>query len=105
MESPHPDLRDNVHETLNHDYTEEDQIINIRFGHATAVAGMIAARDNDLGVQGVAPRTTIYNYNYVENTTLANHVDALTRNKAVTAISNNSYGKRSRGRPIHGSQV
>ena len=105
MESAHADLRDNVNETLNHDYTEEDQIINPRISHGTAVAGIIAARDNDLGVRGVAPRATIYNYNYLENTTTANLVDAMTRNMAATAISNNSYGKRSRGSPIHRSQV
>ena len=54
IESAHPDLRDNVKETLNHDYTEADQIINPRNSHATAVAGIIAARDNALGVRGVA---------------------------------------------------
>ena len=105
MESAHADLRDNVNETLNHDYTEEDQIINPRISHGTAVAGVIAARDNDLGVRGVAPRATIYNYNYVENSTTANLVDAMTRNKSVTAISNNSHGKTSRGSPVHRSQV
>ena len=105
MENTHADLRDNVNEALNHDYTEEDQIINPRIGHATAVAGVIAARDNALGVRGVAPRATIYNYNYVENSTLVNEADAMTRNKAVTAISNSSYGHPSRGRPIHWPQV
>ena len=105
MESAHADLRDNVNEALNHDYTEADQITNTRISHATAVAGVIAARDNDLGVRGVAPKATIYNYNLVENSSLANHVDAMTRNKAVTAISNNSYGILSLGSPIHRSQV
>ena len=110
MESAHEDLRDNVDETLNHDYTEGGQaiyprVINPRNSHGTAVAGVIAARDNELGVRGVAPRATIYNYNYVENTTLVNLGDALTRNMAVTAISNNSYGYPSRGRPTHSSQV
>ena len=105
MESSHADLRDNVNEALNHDYAEEDQIINPSISHATAVASVMAARDNDLGVRGVAPRATIYNCNYVENPTLANHVDAMTRNKAVTAISNNSYGKSSWGNPVHSSQV
>ena len=105
MDSAHADLRDNVNEALNHDYTEEDQIINPRDSHGTAVAGVIAARDNDLGVCGLAPRATLYNYNYLEKTTTANLVDALTRNKSVTAISNNSYVKRSRGSPIHRSQV
>ena len=105
MESAHADLRDNVNETLNHDYTEEYQIIDPRNSHGTAVAGVIAARDNDLGVRGVAPGATIYNYNYLENTTTPNLVDAMTRNKSVTAISNNSYGKSSRGSPVHRSLV
>ena len=105
MDSAHADLRDNVNETLNHDYTEEDHIFRGRDSHGTAVAGVIAARDNDLGVRGVAPRATIYNYNYLEHPTLANLVDAITRNKSVTAISNNSYGWRSQGGPIFSPQV
>ena len=75
MDSAHADLRDNVNEALNHDYTEEDQIINPRDSHGTAVAGVIAARDNALGVRGLAPRATLYNYNYLEKTTTANLVD------------------------------
>ena len=105
MDSAHADLRDNINETLNHDYTEEDHIFRGRDSHGTAVAGVIAARDNDLGVRGVAPRATIYNYNYLERSTLANLVDAMTRNKSVTAISNNSYGWRSQGGPIFSPQV
>ena len=32
--------------------------------HGTAVAGIIAARDNGIGVRGVAPRATVYGYNF-----------------------------------------
>ena len=105
MEGTHADLRDNVNETLNHDYTEDHQIINPRNSHGTAVASIIAARDNDLGVRGVAPRATVYNYNFMVNPTTANLIDAMARNKAVTAISNNSYGKISWGRPTFESQA
>ena len=78
IDSSHEDLHDNVNETLNHDYTEEDQDIFIRrTGHGTAVAGIIAARDNDLGVRGVAPRATIFGHNLLDNWDMNNWVDAL----------------------------
>ena len=56
----HPDLIDNIDMSLNHDYgggyiPSEN--------HGTNVAGVIAARNNTIGVRGVAPMATIYGYN------------------------------------------
>ena len=61
---------------------------------ATNVAGMIAARDNDIGVRGVAPSATVYGYNFLGgfNSTGFNLYDAMLRNGVVTAVSNNSWG-------------
>ena len=44
-------------------------------------------------MRGVAPRATIYGYNYLayDQPTDAQTSDALTRNAAVTAVSNNSW--------------
>ena len=61
--------------------------------HGTSVAGIIAARDNSIGVRGVAPRATIYAHNLLEDYKVTmNVVDATTRNMATTHVSNNSWG-------------
>ena len=69
--------------------------------HGTWVAGVIAARDNDIGVRGVAPRATIYGYNLLLglNNTDRNRADAMSRNAATTEVSNNSWGFVDRGWP------
>ena len=94
MYHTHEDLKDNVNSELNHDYTGEDDIYNPFDHHGTNVTGMIAARDNDVGVRGVAPRATVYGYNILTpgGTTGLNIVDAMVRNGVQTAVSNNSWG-------------
>ena len=94
MYHAHEDLKDNVNSELNHDYTGEDDIYNPFDHHGTNVTGMIAARDNDVGVRGVAPRATVYGYNILTpgGTTGLNIVDAMVRNGVQTAVSNNSWG-------------
>ena len=100
MHYTHEDLKDNVDTTLNHNYNTDDTDIYDYFEwHGTAVAGLIAARDNDKGVRGVAPKATIYGYNYLEAVSDANRADAMTRNSATTAVSNNSWGPRDYGEP------
>ena len=88
----HQDLRDNVNTSLNHDYTDSDSIFYPFAHHGTYMAGIIAARDNGIGVRGVAPRATIYGYNYLVGQTFLNEANAMTRNMDVTAVSNNSWG-------------
>ena len=60
------------------------------------MAGIIAARDNGAGVRGVAPRATVYGYNYLagdwQQLEDINQADAMARNSVVTAVSNNSWG-------------
>ena len=93
----HEDLRDNVDASLNHDYTGGGDIHHPLEHHGTNVAGVIAARDNDVGVRGVAPRASIYGYNYLSSSTSLNVADAMARNREVTAVSNNSYGPEGPG--------
>ena len=93
----HEDLRDNVNASLNHDYTGGGDIHHPLEHHGTNVAGVIAARDNDTGVRGVAPRATIYGYNYLSSSTSLNVADAMARNREVTAVSNNSYAPKGPG--------
>ncbi len=93
MYHAHADLKDNVDEEKNHDYIGEDDIYTPLEHHGTNVAGIIAARDNDIGVRGVAPRATIYGYNLLaDDLSYFNLLDAMSRNAAVTAVSNNSWG-------------
>ncbi len=92
----HEDLTDNVNTSLNHHYY-------IGYGYhndysSTRVAGIIAAvGDNSLGVRGVAPEATIYNYDLDNSYNWRNPVDAnvknaMIRNKDITAVSNNNWG-------------
>ena len=89
----HEDLKDNVDTSRNHDYTGSGSIYTPLEHHGTHVAGIIAGRDNGIGVRGVAPRATVYGYNYLAGeTTVLNRADAMTRNRVLTAVSNNSWG-------------
>ena len=100
MDWTHEDLVDNVDSSLNHDYTGEGDIYHPFAHHGTNVAGLIAARDNDIGVRGVAPRATIYGHNLLDAPSPPGSVeiadtdiaDAMGRNADVTAVSNNSWG-------------
>ena len=69
MYHTHEDLRDNVDSSRNHDYTGNGNIYRPLEHHGTHVAGLIAARDNGIGVRGVAPRATVYGYNYLAGET------------------------------------
>ena len=95
----HEDLAANVSTTLNHNYDTGSHDIYSRYDHhGTAVAGIIAARDNGVGVRGVAPMATVYGYNYLadycQQCDDINTADAMSRNRVVTAVSNNSWGPR-----------
>ena len=92
MDPTHEDLRDNVNAALNHDYTGGGDIYSLFEHHGTHVSGIIAAKDNAVGVRGVAPRATIYGYNFLADPSLINVADAMSRNGVVTAVSNNSWG-------------
>ncbi len=94
MYHEHEDLRDNVAADLNRDYTGNEDIYSRFEHHGTNVSGMIAARDNEIGVRGVAPRATVYGYNFLAPgaSTLFNLLDAMTANHETTGVSNNSWG-------------
>ena len=93
----HVDLKDNVDTSRNHDYTGRGSIYTPLEHHGTHVAGLIAARDNGIGVRGVAPRATVYGYNLLaigSRLPFASMADAMGRNRETTAVSNNSWGPR-----------
>ncbi len=92
----HADLSDNINSALNHDYGARSNAYRPAEHHGTNVAGVIAARDNTIGVRGVVPRATIYGHNLLADgqiyATDMNEVDAMSRNRMTTAVSNNSWG-------------
>ena len=92
----HADLSANINSLLNHDYGARSNAYRPAEHHGTNVAGVIAARDNTIGVRGVAPRATIYGYNLLADgeiyVTDVNEADAMARNRVATAVSNNSWG-------------
>ena len=90
----HEDLKDNVDTSLNHDYTGSGDVYGPYHHHGTHVTGLIAARDNDVGVRGVAPRATIYGYNLLAYFSDLNAADAMARNREITAVSSHSWGRR-----------
>ena len=92
MHHQHADLHENVVVSKNHDYTGGNEIYDPFETHGTAVAGIIAAQDNGIGMRGVAPDATIYGYNFLVSDEMADEVDAMSRNADTTAISNNSWG-------------
>ena len=106
MNHRHPDLSPNVRTERNHDYHEPNTLSDIhRPGastHGTNVAGLIAARDDDQGMRGVAPRASIYGYNAILHAQGIQFYSALamTRDLADTAVSNNSWGSGDTGQPF-----
>ncbi len=94
VDPTHEDLYQNVDDTMTHAYGTADDY-SLDATHGTALAGIVAARDNHIGVRGVAPRATIYSYNLFLDpnaTTSTNVADAMFRNGANVAVSNNSFG-------------
>ena len=99
MHYAHRDLRDNVDESRNHAYYGSD-VFHASESHGTEVAGLVAARDNSLGMRGVAPRATIYAYDLIAFGLEADdEQDAMIRNLEATGVSSNSWGFEDDGLP------
>lgn len=91
MDVNHEDLRPNVAVGLSHDYTS--QHADEYMWHGTCVSGLIGARDlNNIGVRGVAPRVSMMVFALLDDVTSQNEYDAMTRQKSIVSVSNNSWG-------------
>ena len=92
MDWRHEDLHPNVEASRNHDYGGGNDIHHPYAHHGTMVSGVLAARDNSIGVRGVAPRATIHGHNFIAAQSAFSEADSMVRNGEVTAVSNNSWG-------------
>ena len=101
MDYLHRDLAANVVRGRNHDYDGGIPVLEPLYPHGTKVAGIIAARDNDVGVRGVAPRASIYAFDAISDDGFEDDhvVDAMTRDVEHTAVMNNSWGQGSTPAP------
>ncbi|MDP1921307.1 MAG: S8 family serine peptidase [Myxococcales bacterium] len=87
----HEDLQANASVADSHDYLGNATVDLAE--HGTAVAGLVAARDlNGVGGRGVAPRVSLVSYNFLQDSTSANELDAMVRGLATNTISSNSWG-------------
>jgi subtilisin-like proprotein convertase family protein len=100
LEIGHVDLVNNVVPGLSYDYVDLDD--NPTGGeHGTSVAGVSAAQGgNPHGGAGVAPAARLAGFNFLQNSTTANEVDAMLRGLDVIDVSNNSWGPGSNGIPV-----
>lgn len=105
-EITHPDLVDNVAAGASYNYNDgsDDPVSRASTCedsacHGTAVASIIlGVRNNGIGISGVAPKAKLSAFNYIlSNQSSATEQDAMTRNAANVAASNNSWGPRSFG--------
>ena len=95
LEINHPDLASNVNQSLSINYlnNSNDPTPTQNFGHGTACAGIIAARDNnDIGIRGVSPRATLVGYNLIAGYQSSRAFDSMIRNKNSVHVSSNSWG-------------
>lgn len=97
LEISHEDISSNVELNKSYDYYDGDNDPTGNLSsddsiHGTPVAGLIAAKDNNLGVRGIAPRASIRAYNAIKTGTITDIVDATIRDISNIWISNNSWG-------------
>ena len=103
IEMTHEDLRQNMVPNGSYNYLAElpDWPVGSPWAvpctkdqdHGTAVAGIIAARDNNgVGIRGVAPRAQLRSFNAMSGGTDLDILDALQRHVEDTDIYSNSWG-------------
>ena len=101
MHYEHEDLTDNALTSQNRTYhRSQSSIYNPADSHGTAVASIIAGRDNSSGVRGVAPRASIFGIKIHSNVPFTNDTEsgAMDPEMSNAAIFNNSWGPVTRGR-------
>jgi proprotein convertase subtilisin/kexin type 2 len=98
METGHEDLCGNLSTVKSYNYLKNSRDPNhyyLESGHGTSVAGVIGAKiNNNRGLRGAAPSSTLTARNILELNFLSDSVlsDAMTKDISGIHISNNSWG-------------
>jgi proprotein convertase subtilisin/kexin type 2 len=94
LEIAHPDLTDNIKSgaSVNVLGGGDPTPVNGGDAHGTACGGIVSARDNSIGVRGVAPRGLLSGYNYLQSGTLTHEVGAMQTSISTVDVSSNSWG-------------
>ena len=101
LDSDHPDITANVNRRKNHNHLIGYTYLNQSNGedvyypldnHGEIMTGLIAARDNDIGYRGVAPRATVYLHNALLTQSVIDIARTVGREINSTAVASNSYG-------------
>lgn len=96
LETTHPDLSPNFDANNSYDFIDNDTNPNPTFStrfHGTAVAGLVAARDNWSYGVGIAPRASISGIRLIGGSIPDSlEAEALLHNKETIQIYNNSWG-------------
>ena len=89
----HPDLNPNIlaEQNLNIALRTTDPLEPI-YSHGNAVAGIIAAAANDVGIRGVAHDASLYGFNYLAYPAYVYEQTAMTNHVTTRGVSNHSYG-------------
>ena len=104
VQQTHPDLRENIESVT--DYYSDVSLCHRsdpkkNRGHGTSVAGIIAARGNNIGIRGIAPSAKIYSYGVIFESESTNKetlqeslAKALNRSEHTKiAVYNGSFGE------------
>jgi proprotein convertase subtilisin/kexin type 2 len=103
IEITHGDLAPNVEPFTSFDYSRQTPTAyplpcKSDETHGTAVAGVLAARDNNsVGIAGVSPRVKMSAFNALANRLDSDIADALNREQAAISIYHNSWGSADNG--------
>ena len=95
LEISHEDLAPNIiegnsYDVIDGDYDPSYPEENIKSGHGTGAAGIIAARGwNDIGTRGVAPKATLSGCNYLEATSFENWKICFGDNSSINQMNQN----------------
>ena len=98
VDGNHEDLVDNFDAANSHDYFVPQGQRARPDSHGTLAAGLVAGRDNDIGIRGVAPRATIRSFNVLQASSTTNAADAASRDAEAIAVNTNSWGPINDGR-------
>ena len=106
----HEDLRENIIHERNYNFFDDspDVFSGSAPVHGTSAMGLVAARDNDLGFRGVAPRARVFSHKTLHNgrdTEIKGMARAYATGRVTTEVSTSSVGNIALGVPSSLSEL